>query len=165
MGSYANVLSSCFDEKETTAVISRLEVVPGKGWVPNRALSQQKNRIIAAEAIERSNEQAKKGKYDEGRQELEEAIQKITKGLSKLNTEDEAEAALQDLISDLNECKESMVDANIFHGQGKYTLANKGQSHWFQRSNDVWPIFSLHQCSVLMLEDIAPKRKLKCYLK
>lgn len=132
---YANVLNNCLDKKQAQATLVRVKSLELADRVPNSALSQQKNRILAAEAMERSNVLAQKGQLQEGRVELEKAMAKISENLGALSVEDAESTGT--LVADLHDCKSQMENAHVYNSKGAFTIASKGQSHWTQRSNDV----------------------------
>lgn len=131
---YANVLASSFDKKEAVVVVQRCSEIP-TGLIPESTISQQKNRILAAEAIEAAKVKAENGELDKGRKVIQEALNNMMGGMNVLNVQDKE--AAQALLSDLKECEGNMATAVEYNTRGRHRMCAKVQSHWAQRSNDI----------------------------
>lgn len=130
---YANVLDSSLDKLQVSLAVQRLSEVP-KDQVPDSHITQQRNRIISAEALERANAEAEKGRLDEGKVVLQKAQAHMMGSLKYLDAgEKEATSAL---MNDLTECEGTMANLKMYHHRGKKRMKAKVQSHWAQRSND-----------------------------
>jgi len=130
---YANVLESSLDKAETFGVVQRLNEVP-TDQVPNSHVAQQRNRIVAAEALEQANAIAEKGKLDEGRVVLQSALEKLTDNMKLLNKEDQSTANA--LMSDIRECQGSLASRSMYKQRGQKRMKAHAQRHFYQRSND-----------------------------
>eukprot|EP01135_Chromosphaera_perkinsii_P003420 Nk52_evm44s242 gene=Nk52_evmTU44s242 len=107
-------------------------------------LITQKNRILAAEALETAMKSSEKGDYQKGRDCLSDAIQNITlssdnyrkkKSKSKEKTskaDDEFFSTTSSLLNDLQDAKKGMVDA-----KGVYETSRMTQMYWNERSTAV----------------------------
>jgi len=131
--SYVNVLDSSLDKVEVCGVVQRLNEVPAD-QAPNSCVTQQRNRIIAVEALEQADEAAKKGRLDEGKIILQTALDRVTCNLKLLNEDDQTGSA--GLIDDLKECRGSLASMSVYEKRGLGRMRAKVQSHWAQRSND-----------------------------
>jgi len=131
--SYVNVLDSSLDKVEVCGVVQRLNEVPA-GQAPNSCVTQQRNRIIAVEALEQADEAAKKGRLDEGKIVLQTALDRVTCALKLLNEDDQKGSA--GLMDDLKECRGSLASMSVYKKRGVRRMRAKVQSHWAQRSND-----------------------------
>ena len=131
---YANVLDSSLDEVEACGMVQRLKMVP-TDQTPKSHITQQRNRIITAEALEAANAKAEKGHLDEGKMVLQAAIDNLIGSIKLLSTEEKDFST--ELVEDLKECQESLNSRSMYHQRGKQRMKAKLQSHWLQRSNDV----------------------------
>jgi hypothetical protein len=132
--SYVNVLDSSLDKVEVCGVVQRLNEVPAD-QAPNSRVTQQRNRIIVAEALEQADEAAKKGRLDEGKMVLRTALDRLSCNLKLLDEDDQTRSV--GLIDDLNECTGSLASMPVYQMRGSTRMRAKVQSHWAQRSNDV----------------------------
>lgn len=131
---YANVLDSSLDQLEARGVVRRANKVLPSDKVPNSQITQQRNRIIAAEAMERASVEAERGRLAEGITILQQAMETMTVQMNYLTVEDSVSAAV--LIEDLKECKGTLSNRFVYKTRGKMRMKAKLQTHWNQRSND-----------------------------
>ena len=132
---YANVLDSSLDKLEVRGTVQRLNEVPAD-QEPDSHISQQRNRIIAAEALEKAGAEAEKGRLEEGKKLLQDALNQMEAVSISLKSE-KAKLATSALMDDLMECKGTMRSPEEYNIRGKMRMKAKVQSHWYQRSNDV----------------------------
>lgn len=133
--SYANILDSSLDKVETSCAVQRLNEVPAD-QEPDSHITQQRNRVIVAEALEKASEKAEKGSMEEGKNLLQDALDLLTAQMRNLNCE-EAKAGSAALIKEIEECKTTLRSRREFKNRGRMRMKCKVQSHWDQRSNDV----------------------------
>jgi uncharacterized protein YegL len=133
--SYANVLESSLDVVEASGVVRRPNELTPSDKVPNSQITQQRNRIVAAEALERANAEAEKGRLAEGKWLLQRAMDDMTERVQFLIGDDTV--ATTALMDDLKECKESLANRSVYNKRGRMRMKAKVQGHWNQRSNDV----------------------------
>jgi hypothetical protein len=131
---YVNVLDSSLAKDEAFGVVQRLNQVSAD-QVPNSHVTQQRSRIIAAEALEQANAVAKKGRLDEGTVVLESALEKLHDSKRFLSTRDRS--SVTSLIGDLKECRGSLSSPSMYQQSGHKRMSAKAQSHHNQRSNDI----------------------------
>jgi len=132
---YANVLDSSLDKVGERRAIQRLDNVPADQEVDS-IISQQRNRIIAAEALEKASAEAERGRLEEGKMLLEEALKQMEARTASLNSET-AKIGMVALMSDIRECKETLKSRQEYKNRGRMRMKAKVQTHWLQRSNDV----------------------------
>jgi len=131
---YANVLDSSLDQLEARGVVRRANEVLPYYSVPNSQIAQQRNRILAAEAMERASAEAERGRLTEGVFVLQQAMDTMAVQMNFLTVEDSASAAV--LMEDLEECKGTLSNRSVYRSRGKMRMNAKLQTHWNQRSND-----------------------------
>ena len=132
---YVNVLDSSLDKVEVSGTIQRLENVPAD-QEPNSDISIQRNRIIAAEALEKASAEAEKGRLDEGQRLLQDALSQMKNRSANLKSKKAMEATAA-MMTDINECNDSLSSIQFYNSRGKMRMKAKVQTHWLQRSNDV----------------------------
>lgn len=150
--SYANILDSSLDKVEMCGAVQRLNTVPSEQEADSH-ITQQLNRIIVAEALEKASDKAEKGDLEEGKKLLEDALSKLTAQMPSLKCE-ETTAASAALMKEIEECKGTLRSRKEFNHRGKMRMKCKLQSHWNQRSNDV----ELHQAKIAEEADFASRR-------
>jgi cellobiose-specific phosphotransferase system component IIA len=125
---YRNVISAQSEFLKTTAVIDRPDTVIGS--VPiNGYVDKQRNRIIAAKAMEQALEEGKKEDYNKAQELLENAKQVIVQSSSR------NDAYCQLLVRQLEDSKSEVKTKEQFHGHGKQFLSSTVTSHYQQRAN------------------------------
>ena len=132
---YANVLDSSLDKLEVSATIQRLDEVPAD-QEPDNHISIQRNRIIAAEALEKASAEAEKGSLNEGQRLLHDAFSQMKNMSANLKSKQAMEATAA-MMDDINECKNTLGSYQEYNARGRMRMKAKVQTHWLQRSNDV----------------------------
>ena len=96
---------------------------------PNAELDQQRNRLQAAEAMEKSRSLADHGNL-EGAKELLQATKNQILSSVTFN-----EKFCENLVSELEQCKGDMKDTAYYRAEGSKKISRKEQAHYYQRSN------------------------------
>eukprot|EP00029_Vermamoeba_vermiformis_P006664 TRINITY_DN2681_c0_g1_i1.p1 TRINITY_DN2681_c0_g1~~TRINITY_DN2681_c0_g1_i1.p1 ORF type:complete len:496 (-),score=113.95 TRINITY_DN2681_c0_g1_i1:23-1510(-) len=125
---YRNVINTQSEFLKTSAVIDRPDNVAASAPV-NTYVDKQRNRIIAAKAMEQALEEGKKEAYDKAQELLENAKQVIVQSSSR------NDAYCQLLVRQLEDSKSEVKTKEHFHGHGKQFLSSTVTSHYQQRAN------------------------------
>jgi len=132
---YVNVLDSSLAKGEAFGAVQRLNQVSAD-QVPNSHVTEQRSRIIAAEALEQANAVAKRGRLAEGTVVLESALVQLIDSERFLNTT-RSRSSVASLVGDLKECRASLSSTSMYQQSGQKRMSAKAQSHHNQRSNDL----------------------------
>jgi len=123
--SYFNVISSKQEIVESVASLSRSEDIPIQA---SMKVDQQKNRILAANALAKAKIEGDKLEIAKGRETLTEAITTIQNSISK------DDPFVQSLIEDLKKARDSMRDQTSYTSYGQHNMTSAISSHSNQRS-------------------------------
>lgn len=135
---YFNVLTSTNEKVHSSLFIDRLEVVPSEYLIPNFLLDKQRNRILAADALEKANDLGKSGKLEDARKELNTVIEHINQSVSANET------FCQELIKDLKEALKRLRDQDSYVTSGSKYMTSHGMSHYYQRSSHTTPMYQTY---------------------
>jgi len=131
---YFDVITSLFKNTSIEVTISRPEVTP-----PNKdaniKLDKQRNRIIAAEAMENGRKLADAGNLDQGRTVVAQAIADIKNSASK------DDIFSQTLVADLELCLENMQKKDVYFAKASKMMAMKESEHKFERATHDSPFY------------------------
>jgi len=126
---YLNVIKKRDETTEINATISR--PAQGTGEPRNYEIDKNMNRVIAAEALETSNDMAKNGELDKAKEILESAATRISESVS---SQDEFS---KNLVKDIEKCKEGVQSKASYNAVGSKMLLNQAHAHSAQRSTNV----------------------------
>jgi len=137
---YMNVIKKRDETTEITTSIARPD--QGTGESRNYEIDKNLNRVIAAEAMESSNELAKNGELDKAKEVLESAATRISESVS---FQDEF---CKNLVKDIERCKEGVQSKASYNAVGSKMLLNQADAHSKQRSTNVaWGAQQVYQTS------------------
>lgn len=126
--SYDDVLADRQEILDSTAVIARMASSSTKPPTPNLHIDEQRNRVIAATAMEDAIDVGDKGNLAKARETVLEAMKKIQNSPSK---DSESCAGL---LNDLQKCLEGLRDRDTYTSSGGHYLRSYSHSHYAQRS-------------------------------
>jgi len=137
---YMNVIRKRDETTEIVATIGR--PLQGTGEPRNYEIDKNLNRVIAAEAMESSNDFAKAGQMDKAQEVLVAASTRISESVS---SKDEF---CQNLVKDIERCKAGVQSQASFASVGSKMLLNQAHAHSAQRSTNVaWGAQQCYQTS------------------
>lgn len=131
---YFDVITSLFKNTSIEVTISRPEVTPPNKEA-NIKLDKQRNRIIAAEAMENGRKLADAGNLDQGRTVVAQAITEIKNSASK------DDIYSQTLVADLELCLENMQKKDVYHAKASKMMAMKESEHKKERATHESPFY------------------------
>lgn len=127
---YFNVISGEDESATTTITLSRPDEIQGQP-IPHAGLDEQRNRLIAADAIQQSRDAAERGRFDEAREVLSKAKEQIGRSSSSENS------FCQKLVKDLGQCLDDVQNRSLYQLEGKKRMMRKAEAHYQQRSNRI----------------------------
>jgi len=131
---YFDVINSTFKTVTNEVTIARPENTP-----PNKSnnikLDKQRNRIIAADAIENGKKFGDAGNLDQGRTVLKQAISDLKNSASK------DDIFTQSLVADLELCVANMQQKDEYHAKASKVMAMKEKAHRVERCTHDSPFY------------------------
>jgi hypothetical protein len=128
---YISAISAEKEMEEETVYIQRsLEISP-ENSLPNIEVAKNKNRLVAAEAMETAAEVGAAGDLVTARNLIETAMDSINSSAAV------ADPFCAGLVEDLKLCQDNMSDKQKWNEKGVFIAKNNCNSHWVQRSNNV----------------------------
>lgn len=104
---------------ESDVFVNRVSAVPEGGAQPDVHVAAQYGRVNAAEAMEAANVLGKSGKFEEGRQLLEQSRDLLRSSVG-----------CEELQADLTECMSGMMDRRSYISSGNKSMSNySGAAH------------------------------------
>lgn len=132
--SYFNILTSLNDKTNSIMTIER---VKDEGeLIPNVEIDKHRNRMLAADSMEKANTLGKTNQLQEARAELEGTITRIQNSVSSTQN-----LCLQ-LVADLKEAKDRLVDQTSYTNTGSKFMSSHTMSHYYQRCSHTTPAYS-----------------------
>jgi len=133
---YFNVLSSESEKQETVTQIDRQDNVPQ--LTPNISVDKQRNRMIAADALEKANALGRSSQLQQARNELNQAISQLKNSVSA-----NEQMSLQ-LVTDLQEALSRIQDQSTYASSGSKYMSSHSMSHHYQRSSHTTPMYTTY---------------------
>ncbi|KAH9128630.1 hypothetical protein AeMF1_001248 [Aphanomyces euteiches] len=128
---YANIVTSSMDKASSTATVNRPVVVTNNEL--NEHVVVQKQRVLAAEAIETAQAHASRGNFAEGRNVLTSIKSRLETDMENMPS---TTSTVSTLISGLSECTTSIASETEYRSHGHGRMQQRMQQAWTQRNND-----------------------------
>jgi len=142
---YFNVVSSTSNKTETILMLDRPEDILPAQRASDICLDKQRNRILAADALEEANQLGNSDKLEEARNILEKAIEKI-KSSPTVN-----DPICTELVKDLKEALDGLQDRSSYTSKGSKYMSSKSMSHHYQRGTHTSPTYTTSTKSSMTL--------------
>jgi hypothetical protein len=123
---YFNVVSTNSDNAETVVVIDR-PTDDSASRIADPVVDKQRNRIIAADALERANALGSEEKLDEAREALKGAMEKIKNSISA------SQLFCVELLKDLEQAHTRIKDSSTYRTSGSKYMSSMTMTHSYQR--------------------------------
>ncbi|CAK4635235.1 hypothetical protein LEN26_009099 [Aphanomyces euteiches] len=130
---YANVLASSMDSIASQASIDRPLKVTNDSV--DESVIAQKQRVEAAEAIDKARDLAEMGDVGQGWEKINAAIEQINEATSKMSSSMQAQNKY--IVEELKACSDNMASQSVYKAHGHAKISQVSQAQWMQRSNSV----------------------------
>jgi len=127
---YFNVIDTKLETTTAEVKVQRLFQVPADSR-PNFELDKQRNRLLAAEAMEKATYEGNKGNLSVARELLKTCYSRISESISA------KDPFCVGLIEDIKKCESNLRDVTTYNQVGQQMLNNNYVAHYMQRSSNV----------------------------
>jgi hypothetical protein len=134
---YMDTMNEKPETASASAIVNRYKGTNLPEGIPDVEVTRHLLRLEASKAMEEAKEAGDKGRYEDGRQQVQMMLGKVSKTMKDMGLAEDEDSMLEEISTDLKEAEVGMRSSMAFRVQGKAQMESASMSHAYQRSNKV----------------------------